>query len=325
MSVPITYEFYDVHSSTKYRIAHVAVSTFVGVFLCVATLSGFSLPIFWQAVLLGLLVAVIGIPHGGLDHKYGRAVCRPWVGRWWVAVFLSAYLSVGLMVLGGWLLAPLWMISIFFFASAVHFGERGLSLAGVIEGGMVIYLPFLGRPEEACRLLGWVIPLELEQPMLARISHVEPILWALAALLAMTIGRLIWVGVRYRNLDSTIDAVRLISFSAAFTMLPVLVSFIAFFCGWHSVRELGRLAREANSAAPGWGLWRVLKEAAPLGVVTVVGIALAAISGLLAGRLPEPVVVQAVFLGLSMVAIPHIALHALADRMGARAFEPGVK
>jgi hypothetical protein len=68
-----------------------------------------------------------------------------------------------------------------------------------------------------------------------------------------------------------------------------------------------------------------LKEAAPLGVVTVVGIALAAISGLLAGRLPEPVVVQAVFLGLSMVAIPHIALHALADRMGARAFEPGVK
>jgi hypothetical protein len=44
---------------------------------------------------------------------------------------------------------PVVTIAIFFLLSALHFGEEGPFPMAAVEGGMVIWVPFLARPEEA--------------------------------------------------------------------------------------------------------------------------------------------------------------------------------
>jgi Brp/Blh family beta-carotene 15,15'-monooxygenase len=96
-----------------------------------------------------------------------------------------------------------------------------------------------------------------------------------------------------------------------FAVTPTLVGFAVYFCGWHSTRELVALVRRADPVNPRRGLRRVMVLAAPMAGLAVVATAAAA-WWFSDGRELQPVVVQAVFLGLSAVAIPHILLHAVA-------------
>lgn len=67
------------------------------------------------------------------------------------------------------------------------------------------------------------------------------------------------------------------------------------------------------------GFKRVALAAAPLALLAA-GLAAGGAWAFSAGREVGPVVVQAVFLGLSAVAVPHILLHAVAARSGADPF-----
>ena len=288
--------------------------------LCAAASLGVSLPILGQVVVFAVLTAVVGIPHGGLDHRFGRAVCRPRVGGWWPLAFFSAYLGVASLVLAGWVLAPLTTIAIFFVLSAIHFGDEGSWPLSVVEGGMVIWVPFLTRPRETTRLLVMVTPGHLSESITSAAYQVRPLLWSLALVSAGGVMRLVWVGVRDRDLRAVLKAFRLTAFAVLFAVSPVLLGFMTFFCGWHSTRELADLAVRVNPSRPWDGLLRVIRMSAPLSALLIVAIGLAG-WWRLAGGLPlESVVVQGVFLGLSAVAIPHILLHAIADRLGVDPF-----
>jgi beta-carotene 15,15'-dioxygenase len=264
------------------------------------------------AVGLAAFVAVVGMPHGGLDHLFGRELFRPGYGRKWPVLFLPAYLGVAGVVLAGWFLLPTVTVVLFFLLSAWHFGDDsdGHQPANVVEGGMVIWIPLLFRPAEVAELLAWVIP-EGDGLAAARvIARAQPLLWALLAFFA---GQL--------AVERTADSAgRKVAFALLFAVLPTLVSFTFYFCGWHSTRELAGLARQADPNRPSRGLRRVLLAAAPTAVVAVAGTAIAA--WVFAGeRKLEPVLVQAVFLGLSAVAVPHILLQAAVRQRGVNPFQ----
>jgi Brp/Blh family beta-carotene 15,15'-monooxygenase len=275
---------------------------------------GLSLPVFGQVVLFAVLTAVIGIPHGGLDHRFGRAICRPLAGKWWPVVFFVTYSSIGLLVLAGWVMVPLTTIAFFFLLSAIHFGEKGSLPMAAVEGGMVIWIPFLARPNEATALLALVTPGRISGSIQGVLSEARPLLWALAFVLAVHVTQLAFVGMRHRDRRSVLKACRLTAFAVVFAATPVLLSFATFFCGWHSTRELVDLAYRMDPSRPSRGLWRVLQISAPLSILLCAVITLAASWRFTYGYSLESVVVQGVFLGLSAVAVPHILLHAIADR-----------
>jgi Brp/Blh family beta-carotene 15,15'-monooxygenase len=267
-----------------------------------------------QAVALAVLVAVVGLPHGGLDHRVGRAVLRPALGRRWPRAFAPAYLGVMALVLAGWVLAPLPTLAGFVLLSAVHFGtadgEAG-SPGGLVRaalfGGMVVWVPALVRPAEFTRLLTWVVPGEWPEELLFA-PAVRCALWlALAAVLGCVAVRPVRAGVPT------------LGFVALFALAPPLVGFAAYFCGWHSTRELARLARQAAPGEPLVGLGRVLAAAAPVA-------ALAALLGAVGWAVAEadrpltPGLVRTVFVGLSAVAVPHMLLDLVAARTGANPF-----
>jgi len=276
---------------------------------------GVSLPVFGQLVVFAVLTAVVGIPHGGLDHRFGRAVCGPWAGKWWPGVFFLSYLSVGLSVLAGWTLMPLTTIAAFFLLAAIHFGEEESLPMSAVEGGMVIWIPFLARPREATSLLSLVCPGEMSGSLQNALSDVRPLLWVLALVLTGRVSYLAWVGLRDRERGALLKACRLAAFTVLFATAPVLIGFVAYFCGWHSTRELGGLANRVDPGRPSQGLMRVIRMSAPLSILLIVATVLAACWRFANGHSLEAVVLQAGFLTLSAVAVPHILLHKIAARL----------
>ncbi len=260
---------------------------------------------------LAMMVSVVGMPHGGLDHLFGRELLQPRYGRNWIAVFGLAYMGVGGIVLTGWFFASTLTIVMFFLISALHFGDdvEVKQPLRMVEGGMVIWVPLLCRPSEVTELLAWVVPFGDAVQVRAGILAAQPLLWAIAVFFVVCLP--------YSN--SLVHAARNLAFITLFAFAPTLVSFAVYFCCWHSIRELIALARRADQRNLWKGLRRVLIVAAPISGISV--LATVATAWCFAGQRDyQPVIVQAVFLGLSAVAVPHILLHALARRFGADPF-----
>jgi len=266
---------------------------------------------------LATMVAIVGMPHGGLDHLFGRELFRPRFGAFWVVVFGLAYLGTAGLVLLGWFVAPTLTVVLFFLISAIHFGdeENVRQPLRAVEGGMVIWVPLLFRQSEVAELLAWVVPGGDPERTRAGIIAAQPLLWAIA----------IFFIANLMVCNRITSAVRNMAFFTLFVFAPTLVSFVVYFCCWHSTRELMELARRAYPLSPWRGLRRVMITAAPMAGLAVAATAAAAwwFSG---DRGLPPVLVQAVFLGLSAVAVPHILLHAAARNYGADPFtqESGV-
>jgi Brp/Blh family beta-carotene 15,15'-monooxygenase len=270
-------------------------------------------------VVLALLVGVVGMPHGGLDHRVGRRLLRPTLGWCWGPAFLAGYAALMAAVLAGWALAPLCTLAGFVLLSALHFGmadeqprSPGSVAHAVLCGGMVVWVPSLARPTEMTQLLLWVVPGRLWPPDFLFLPAVRAALWLALALVLAGAARSPFGQAGLRTLCLV----------ALFVLAPPLVAFAVYFCGWHSVTELARLARQANPTDPPAGLRTVIAAAAPLSAAAC----LLVIAGWLvveSGRPLAPGVVRALFVGLSVVAVPHVLLHLLAQRRGVDPFHAG--
>lgn len=271
------------------------------------------LPMEFSAVVLAVMVAVVGMPHGGLDHRFGRALLWPQLFWLWWAVFLVAYLGTAGVVVCGWFVLPAVTTWLFFLISAWHFGDDSTvrQPSRIVEGGMVVWIPLLFRPLEVVGLLVWVIPNGEPCSVLASVEMAQPLLWAIAIFFIVCL-----------SFEVSLDAVgRKVAFAILFATLPTLSSFTLYFCGWHSTRELASLANQADPSRPWRGLRLVLLGAAPMAAIAV--LATAFVAAVFAGdREREPVLVQAVFLGLSAVAVPHILLQEVVRRRGLNPFQP---
>lgn len=271
-----------------------------------------------STLVLAAMVAVIGMPHGGLDHLFGRAVFEPVVGRWWRVAFAASYLGVAATVVAGWFLAPMATILLFFLISAFHFGEDSDAAwpLAMLSGGLVIWLPCLARTDEVVQSLAWIVPSDRADSIRDAAVELRPLL---QLLLVIFVGHLIALAFDVRH---RLEAFRLAASAALFALVPTTVGFAVYFCGWHSTREMVALARRVDPNDVWRGLRAVVVLAAPRAGVAVIVTAGAA-WWFADGRDLQPVAVQAVFMGLSAVAVPHILLWIAADRLGADPFRAG--
>ncbi len=132
---------------------------------------GIQLSMLSVAVVLAVAVAVVGLPHGGLDHRVGKHVLHSLASTSSTFVFVCGYLSVSILVVAAWFVSPLTTIVAFFCLSAWHFGleedERDTRTAWqwagmVARGGMVIWIPAVFQGAEIARLLSTIAPSETE-------------------------------------------------------------------------------------------------------------------------------------------------------------------
>jgi Brp/Blh family beta-carotene 15,15'-monooxygenase len=276
------------------------------------------------AGVLALLVAMVGLPHGAADHRFARPRLEPVLGVAWLPVFLAVYLAVAVVVVCGWFVAPAATIVAFFLASAWHFGQEESRLPigprilrpvfRFARGGLVIWTPLVFQGREVGEILGLVAPggsgpaIQHATSLLTACSWImlpiAAVAWALQGLMAARrsgrVRQLLWI-------DNALVASLVVLFAVA----SPLVSFPVYFCGWHSARGLKRLRRELGESWP-----ELATSLAPLtvGAIALVGLAAALVLG---GSGWNETLIQATFIGLSAVAVPHLVLHGIAPLLDA--------
>ncbi len=271
-------------------------------------------------------VAVLGVPHGGLDHWSGRRLLEPRLGRGWAVAFFAGYLTVGVLFAAGWWWWPRLAVPAFFLISAWHFGREDQQaeavdagqpcspwrrLAGhaaaLACGGAMIWGAVLLRPDEVASLLVELLPAGDVREAGRIVSFTRGV-----AVLAVPTAILISAAdLRRRRRAAT--AVATLATLAATYALPVLISFAIYFCGWHSIRGLRRLWLESGLDGAAF-----VARVTPLSVaaIAMVWIAFGWLgTDLDFGRLQtdwsSTAGLRMTFIGLSAIAVPHLFLHEL--------------
>ena len=272
-----------------------------------------------EAVILAASVAFIGVPHGAFDHIVAQRLLRPMVGGLWSALFFISYLAISSCVVMGWFFWPAGTILAFFLMSAWHFGIedrewselRGLShVFAIATGGLVIWLPALIRQRDVIDLLTVVTPGNDQRVASACVT--------ITAASAFVFAPLVLIGT-IKSFDHFLKSKR--SFASLFssdlfrnfalillcaTVSP-LVSFAVYFCGWHSIRGLVRIAAAVKN--------HPLKLALKLAPLTLMAIGLAVAGSFVWSSTDflTPSLIRTVFIALSALAVPHLFLHVSDD------------
>jgi Brp/Blh family beta-carotene 15,15'-monooxygenase len=290
------------------------------------------------AIIAGLAVAVIGVPHGGLDHKTGRRVLGGHFPRSWWLIFFAGYLLVALTVTTGWFISPAITLLTFFILSAWHFGredqlgeEATTQSANVDEnpkqgacfhptltnisrhifalatGGLVIWVPAIFRGGEMESLLQLILASHTSDIAPVIVQSTQTIAFVALPVATIDCIRKLFAG------SSKSLCYAMIATAVVAAWAPILLSFTVYFCGWHSVRGLARLRREERVSV-GQFAWQV----APLSFLAVLGIVAGGLwcstqfaTDQLLAR--ESILLRMTFVGLSAIAVPHLFLHELAN------------
>ena len=262
-------------------------------------------------------IAVLGVPHGGLDHWVGRRLLLSRHGLAWPALFFAGYLCIASIVAGLWLAASLPTMLAFFVGSAWHFGREEdphqTSLMAIANGGLVIWLIALFRPDEMLEVVQALVLHERVFPfgMLggSSVLIVDSTRWLGCFLLSLAIfDTWGWWGSRTARSHEQ----RLVWLFTALLAIatPLLVSFTLYFCGRHSVLGLKRLR-----IAEGLGRSKFMLHVAPLSALAITLVL--AVAWMLGDLTLEGVSgssgLRMIFIGLAAIAVPHMLLHAVAE------------
>ena len=290
-----------------------------------ATASGLDSSRSLEVFMLAILVALIGVPHGALDHAVGQRLFRPALGGFWGVAFFTAYLAISVVVVIGWYVMPVSTILTFFLVSAWHFGleERDAKsgswirhLLAIASGGMVIWMPALFRGDEVAELLTLITPSDQDTPIAFCVSSVASSALFFAPLsildciqqdLQQRRRERSWIEFIYGS-----NFLRMLSFTLLCYVANPLVSFTVYFCGWHSVRGLHQLALSLGES--------VLSTYRKLLPLTIAALALVSVGSFFWSSTDaiESSLTRTVFLGLSAMAIPHLCLHIFAESFSQR-------
>lgn len=282
-----------------------------------------------------VMVAILGVPHGGLDHWTGRRILASRYQNFWWLIFFPGYLAMGLTVAACWFVFPVATVIGFFLLSAWHFGRedqhriatksRYLAssaalghVSAIALGGLVIWVPALARVEEMAWMLQMIIPAN-------DVGAVEQIVF-FTRLIAFVLCPLALVACLLQLCRGVKDLNAWVPIATAGVAAgaPILVSFTAYFCLWHSILGLSRLRSQEGLKVP-----QFIAAILPLSLTAVAGVVAAGwifqqSSGTNSiGTIP--VSLQTLFIGLSAIAVPHLLLHEWSDRVQCVSARPEVQ
>ena len=279
--------------------------------VAVTAVAAASSPPAWLSVAVVVtVIAVLGIPHGAVDHLVVEAIDGRrdrGARRRFVRNYLLAMGGVGLV----WLAAPPLALAVFIVLSVHHFGQSDLA--------------YLGLPDRSQLTLQWSRGLFLVGlPLLAHVSTVAPVierlgggdpaswpwltdlwwLWCAALVVQhLVVGAAVAGQVRDRIVIGR-EAVTVAALTVLFLASDPLIGFAVYFGLWHSLAHL-RVLGDVLGTAPS-PMRSLVRLAAPLTAVSLAGLAAASTGAAVAGRVD--LLVPVVFVFVSMLTLPHMVV-----------------
>ena len=267
----------------------------------------FTLDLEYISIICFFLISTIGVSHGALDHEKGKKIIKLFKSKK-IELFYLAYVSLSLIVILLWSIAPIITLIIFLIVASYHFGKED-SVFGKIKynhfsnilfffkGSIIVLAPLYFSQEETFEIF--------------KILNVNIKTINLDFLLALILLSLFSNFLLKKNiLIHSIDTLSIIIINWAFSPL---VAFTIYFCFLHSIRHSFSLIYEINKKNFKKGSNLFIKKALPLTILTgfLFLISLYALNNYF---LLNSAILKVIFIGLASLTFPHILLEYLLEK-----------
>lgn len=278
-----------------------------------------------------LSVLALGLPHGAADPVVPfRMAGRP-LRAGPLAAFCVVYLAVGAATLGAWLAIPTAAALGFIALTWAHWGQGDLyalralgwdrhlggrahlAAALVVRGALPMLVPFLAFPEVYAEVLGATAgalqPGAAEGARAAVLALPRAEIALATGVLAIAYaGWGAWTARQRPGAWRTLglDLAEVAGLAALFALVHPLWSVGVYFCLWHALRHLERLA----PLVAGGSAWRLALVAAP---ATVGAVALIAALAVAAGSTGGIGRLGVYLVAIAALTVPHVLVVAWMD------------
>ena len=267
----------------------------------------FTLDLEYISIICFFLISTIGISHGALDHEKGKKIIKLFKLKK-IELFYLAYVSLSLIIILLWSIAPIITLIIFLIVASYHFGKED-SVFGKIKynhfsnilfffkGSIIVLAPLYFSQEET---------FEIFKILNVNIKTINQDFLLALILLSLFSNFLL----KKNILNHSIDTLSIIIINWAFSPL---VAFTIYFCFLHSIRHSFSLIYEINKNNFKKGSNLFIKKALPLTMLTGL-IFLISLYVLNNYFLLNSAILKVIFIGLASLTFPHILLEYLLEK-----------
>ena len=267
----------------------------------------FNLDLEYISIICFFLISTIGVSHGALDHEKGKKIIKLFKLKN-IELFYLAYVSLSLLIIFLWTIAPKFTLIIFLIVASYHFGKED-SVFGKIKynhfsnvlfffkGSIIVLAPLYFSQEETFEIFNILK------------VNINPI--SQDFLLALMLLSLLSNFLLKKNiLIHSIDTLSIIIINWAFSPL---IAFTIYFCFLHSIRHSFSLICEINKNNFKKGSNLFIKKALPLTLLTGL-LFLISLYVLNNYFLLNSAILKVIFIGLASLTFPHILLEYLLEK-----------
>jgi len=267
-----------------------------------------------STILCLLLILIIGVSHGSLDHIKGQKLLELFNLKS-TYIFYITYILISGAVIATWLLLPSVTLIIFLIIASYHFGKEDTQflinnrsyftqMLYFFKGFLIILAPLYFHFQETVAIFKLLL-IDNEMFYLS-LNFIETNKVIQLGILCSTLSS-IFLFLKNFEIKKFVIFLDYFSILILNYYLSPLLAFTVYFCFLHSIRHSISLAIELdpNSVAKGFGLF--VKKALPLTILTGVFsfIALYLLSN---SYNLDSAILKVIFIGLASLTFPHILL-----------------
>ena len=267
----------------------------------------FTLDLEYISIICFFLISTIGVSHGALDHEKGKKIIKLFKLKK-IELFYLAYVSLSLIIILLWSIAPIITLIIFLIVASYHFGKED-SVFGKIKynhfsnilfffkGSIIVLAPLYFSQEET---------FEIFKILNVNIKTINQDFLLALILLSLFSNFLLKKNVLIHSIDT-------LSITIINWVFSPLVAFTIYFCFLHSIRHSFSLIYEINKNNFKKGSNLFIKKALPLTMLTGL-IFLISLYVLNNYFLLNSAILKVIFIGLASLTFPHILLEYLLEK-----------
>ena len=267
-----------------------------------------------------LLILIIGVSHGSLDHIKGRKLLKIFqINN--IITFYTSYFLLAVTIIILWVLLPTVVLIAFLIVASFHFGKEDTQFLidnnsylnqflFFLKGSLVILAPLYFNFNETVSIFKLLL-IENES-FYQSLNVIENNNFLIIGIVLSALSSIILFFKKFELRKFTIffDYFSIIIINMHFSPL---IAFTIYFCFLHSIRHSISLITELDQESLKNGLLVFIKKATPLTILTTI-FCLIGLYFLNNNYNLDSAILKLIFIGLASLTFPHILLEYLIEK-----------
>ncbi len=267
-----------------------------------------------------LLILIIGVSHGSLDHIKGRKLLKIFkINN--IITFYTSYFLLAVTIIILWVLLPTVVLIAFLIVASFHFGKEDTQFLidnnsylnqflFFLKGSLIILAPLYFNFNETISIFKLLL-IENES-FYQSLDVIENNNFLIIGIVLSSLSSIILFFKKFdlRKFTIFFDYFSIIIINMHFSPL---IAFTIYFCFLHSIRHSISLITELDQESLRNGLLVFIKKATPLTILTAI-FCLIGLYFLNNNYNLDSAILKLIFIGLASLTFPHILLEYLIEK-----------